>query len=244
MFVITFSNPKGGTGKTTANLILAEQIAKAGGRVTILDCDPNKNIIGWGDDRQEKGRAVPYRIIKRVEEAEDFYDQMDEEQEHADYMLIDLEGTADQLSTFATQIADLVLIPMTPSYMEAKQAHRAAKLVGKMGRSIRKDIRTHLLLNRTSTAVQSGDERDMRQMLIDGGASILPVELLNRGAFNSIFKQGLTLGELYTHAEEKHAGLSEKGRERKLKPIKAAIENADAYGDAVLAEIGESADAD
>ena len=43
MYVITFANPKGGSGKTTSAMLLAEQIALSGGRVAILDLDPNAN---------------------------------------------------------------------------------------------------------------------------------------------------------------------------------------------------------
>ncbi|WP_084212684.1 ParA family protein [Thalassobacter sp. 16PALIMAR09] len=47
MKVLTFANPKGGSGKTTSAMLLAEQIAISGGRVAILDLDPNANIFAW-----------------------------------------------------------------------------------------------------------------------------------------------------------------------------------------------------
>ena len=243
MIVITFSNPKGGTGKTTANLILAEQIAKRGGRVTILDMDPNKNIIGWAEDRAEKGMDVPFRIIPRVENADDFYDQLEAEDEHGDYMLIDLEGTADQLTTFATGAADLVLIPMTLTFMEAKQGTRAARLVASMAKHARRTIPTKLLLTRTSSAIQGKDEKDMRDMLAEGGADILPVELMNRTAYNSMFKRGMTLQELYDATAAGLEGKSDNARDRQLRPIRSAMENADAYGSAVLEAVERVVDA-
>lgn len=240
MFVVTFSNPKGGTGKTTANLILAEQIARRGGRVSILDCDPNRNIVDWAASRKEEGKDVPFRVIQRVEHADDFFDQLEAETEYADYCLIDLEGTADQLTTFATQAADLVIIPMTLTYMEAKQAQRAVKVVRQMARATRRDIQTRLLLNRTSTAVQSADHRQMRQSIIDSGADVLPVELMNRAAFDSVFQQGVTLEELRDRVIKGNRDLSEAALARKLKPIQGAIDNARAYADAVLAQISEA----
>ena len=243
MFVITFSNPKGGTGKTTANMILAEQIANRGGRVTILDCDPNTNIVDWAANREDEGKPVPFRVIPRVEKADDFFDQLEGEGDKADFCLIDLEGTADQLTTFATQAADLVIVPMTLTYMEARQAQRAVKVVKQMARASRRNIKTALLLNRTSTAVQSGDHRQMRQALVDGGADVLPVELMNRAAFDSMFQQGLTLGEMRARLEEQTANLSDAGRARKLKPILSAIENAEAYAEAVFAHISEARNA-
>ena len=58
MFVITFANPKGGSGKTTSAMLLAEQIALSGGRVAILDLDPNANILAWARGREEAGRGA------------------------------------------------------------------------------------------------------------------------------------------------------------------------------------------
>lgn len=54
MYVITFANPKGGSGKTTSAMLLAEQIALSGGRVAILDLDPNANILGWARGRRQE----------------------------------------------------------------------------------------------------------------------------------------------------------------------------------------------
>ena len=47
MPVITFSSPKGGAGKTTAATILATELAERGAAVTIIDADPNKNVVDW-----------------------------------------------------------------------------------------------------------------------------------------------------------------------------------------------------
>ena len=47
MPVITFSSPKGGAGKTTAATILATVLVEQGAAVTIIDADPNKNVVDW-----------------------------------------------------------------------------------------------------------------------------------------------------------------------------------------------------
>ena len=47
MPVITLSSPKGGAGKTTAATILATELAERGAAVTIIDADPNKNVVDW-----------------------------------------------------------------------------------------------------------------------------------------------------------------------------------------------------
>jgi len=47
MPVICAANPKGGAGKSTTILAIACAIAEQGGRVTIIDADPNKPITDW-----------------------------------------------------------------------------------------------------------------------------------------------------------------------------------------------------
>ncbi|WP_164517424.1 ParA family protein, partial [Tabrizicola piscis] len=88
MYVITFANPKGGSGKTTSAMLLAEQIALSGGRVAILDLDPNANILGWARGREEAGRSLPFSVHARPQ-IEDTVGLIDEMAAQADYLIID-----------------------------------------------------------------------------------------------------------------------------------------------------------
>ena len=47
MPVVVFANPKGGAGKSTSALVLAQTFAKAGASVTVIDADPNRPILDW-----------------------------------------------------------------------------------------------------------------------------------------------------------------------------------------------------
>ena len=136
MYVITFANPKGGSGKTTSAMLLAEQIALSGGRVAILDLDPNANILGWARGREEAGRSLPFSVHARPQ-IEDTVGLIDEMAAQADYLIIDLEGSKDQIVTFALSRTDLCIIPMDGSPMEARQAAQAVRLVETTSRMIR-----------------------------------------------------------------------------------------------------------
>ena len=48
---ITFANIKGGSGKTTANLVLASELYAAGARVCILEGDQNRPHARWAARR-------------------------------------------------------------------------------------------------------------------------------------------------------------------------------------------------
>ena len=89
MYVITFANPKGGSGKTTSAMLLAEQIALSGGSVAIIDLDPNANILIWSESRKEQGRAVPFTVHARPQ-AEETVELIDKLSGDVDYLIIDL----------------------------------------------------------------------------------------------------------------------------------------------------------
>ena len=60
MPVISFVSPKGGVGKTTATLLLAGELAEAGGTVRLIDADPNLPLVDWG---QLPGRPDAITVV-------------------------------------------------------------------------------------------------------------------------------------------------------------------------------------
>ena len=167
MYVIAFANPKGGSGKTTSAMLLAEQISIAGGRVDILDLDPNANILAWSQSRQKEGREVPFSVHARPQ-AEEIVALIDGLADEAAYLIIDLEGAKDQIVTFALSRTDLCIIPLDGSPMEARQAAQAVRLVQTTASMIRSPIEYALLFyahqcrfpnyGRTRGAAGNGDE--------------------------------------------------------------------------------------
>lgn len=239
MITISFSNPKGGTGKTTAALVLAEQIVERGGRVSIIDCDPNANIVRWRDERQELGLEQLFRIQPITADVNEFDTQIDREEPQCDYLLIDLEGTASEVVSTAAALSDLVLIPLTPSYMEARQAQRAVSIVRKASRITRREIPAKLVFSRTSPTVRAKDERALREAIAAAGVGVLGPELVTRRAYASMFQEAKSLRELRHDVEAKVTNATASARERALKPYDGAIANAQAYAGAVLAEVKE-----
>lgn len=193
MYVISFANPKGGTGKTTSALLLAEQLALAGGKVVMLDCDPNQNIVTWWREREEAKRATPFRVLPRPPEGQ-VVEEIDGLDGTADYVIVDLEGTAAQVVTFVLSRTDMVVIPFEPTPMETRQAARAVGLVKNTAKMMRRPIPFTLLLTRTNAAFATSDERDVRAETAD--LPVLPISLVRRAAYTRIFRESLLLGEM------------------------------------------------
>ena len=222
MYVIAFANPKGGTGKTTSALLLAEQLATTNARVGMLDCDPNQNLVSWQEQRRAAGRAMPCTVHPRPAEDE-MVEMIDSLDDTYDFLIVDLEGTAAQIVTFALSRSDFCLIPFEPTPMETRQAARAVKLIESTGRMIRQTIPYALLMTRTNAAFQTSDERDVRAALEN--RPVLPASLVRRAAFTRIFRESLLLSELG------EVGVSN---------LKPALENARAYARAVTDAIGNA----
>lgn len=216
MYVIAFANPKGGTGKTTAALLLAEQITDAGARVGVMDCDPNQNIVTWGKERESSNRQTPFRIFARPQE-DQVVEEIDNLDGHVDYLLVDLEGTAAQIVTFVLSRTDLVVIPFEPTPMETRQAARAVNLVKTTSRMMRRNIAYVLLLTRTNAAFQTSDERDVRTETNE--IPVLSATLVRRAAFTRIFRDASLLSEL---------------NDGQVSNVSQAIVNARAYAQAIM----------
>ena len=224
MYVIAFANPKGGTGKTTAALLLAEQLAKASGSIAVLDCDPNQNLVAWAKERAGAGLRQPFRVLPRPTE-EKVVDQIDDLDGEVDYLIVDLEGTAAQIVTLVLSRADLTVIPFEPTPMETRQAARAVSLVKSTARMLKRDVPFALLFTRTNAAFQTSDERDVRADTSDA-VPVLPVSLIRRAAYTRIFRESLLLDEL---------------RGKQVSNLEPAIENARSYAQSVVDMLAKAA---
>lgn len=227
MYVITFANPKGGTGKTTAALLLAEQIARAGARVVLLDVDPNQNLADWQRRREEEGKQTPFRVAERPSE-DDVIDVIDRIEGEADYLIVDLEGTASEIVTMVLTRADLAIIPFEPTPMETRQAARAIQLVRRSAKIMGRTIPHALLFTRTNAAFQTSDERDVRSDMEASDVRLLDATLVRRAAYTRIFRDASLLEEL---------------RGQSVSNLDAAIKNARDYAQAVVRLLDEQAEA-
>lgn len=60
--IIANINTKGGAGKTTTAMFLAEAAHRAGRAVTVWDADPQGTAISWSDHAAESGQAVSFTV--------------------------------------------------------------------------------------------------------------------------------------------------------------------------------------
>lgn len=192
MPTLAFANPKGGAGKSTAALILATELAQAGFSVTVIDADPNKAISDWA---RLDGKPDRLNVISNADE-DSIIEEIEKASETANFIIVDLEGTASKLVAYAISRTDLVIIPCQGSPLDARHAGRAIALVKQQERAFRLNIAHSVLLTRTSAAIVTKTLRNVEEGLGRHDIDMFSTQLIERDAFKAIFDFGGTLEDL------------------------------------------------
>ncbi|ERK06206.1 Chromosome (plasmid) partitioning protein ParA [Pantoea sp. AS-PWVM4] len=111
MKIISFLNPKGGSGKTTVTINVSSCLAASGKRVAVVDTDPQMSLTNW--NRNEKARFDVYTASSE----KDVY-QVRKELSEYDYVIIDGAGSLSVITSAAVMVSDLIIIPVTPSPLD------------------------------------------------------------------------------------------------------------------------------
>ena len=122
MPTISFIQPKGGAGKSTAALLLACTLARTPGdtKVAILDCDPNRPIDKW----RERGGHHPNLSVHALEPGIDFLEYVETLERDHKFLIIDTEGSRNDIAQYAAGTSHLVIIPTQSSQLDHGTAAR------------------------------------------------------------------------------------------------------------------------
>lgn len=192
MPVIAFANPKGGAGKTTTALLLATELASKGAAVAIIDADPERWISQWA---KLPGKPENVTIIGDVTE-DSVVDVIEGAERAAQFVIVDLEGTASLMVSNAIGMSDLVVIPIQGSSMDAKGGAKTIRLIRNQEKMSRRKIAHAVVLTRTGAAVTSRALRNVADQLQAGGVDIFTTAIVERAAYRDLFDFGGTLATL------------------------------------------------
>lgn len=109
MKVISFLNPKGGTGKTTVTINISTCLSRQGLNVAVVDTDPQRSLTNW--NKLQKAIFDLYTS----ESEKDVYQVRKELNE---YVIIDSAGSLSVITSAAVMVSDLVVIPVSPSPLD------------------------------------------------------------------------------------------------------------------------------
>ena len=215
MPVITFSSPKGGAGKTTAACLLGSMLAERGASVTMIDADPNLNVRDWA---AQPGLPANLSVVSNVTE-ENIADEIEQAAARSAFVVVDLEGTASLMASYAISMSDLVVIPVQGSQLDAKQAARQMNLIKQAEKASRRPIPFAVLFTRTNPAIVPKTQKHIEKRFSELNIPVMQARLSDREAFRAIFSYGGTL-----------QGLADKG----VSNLSAAINNAAEFAGEVV----------
>lgn len=182
MPTIVFVSPKGGAGKTTAALLLATQLAERYD-VTVIDADPNRPLKAWAAGGQAPKRLT---VVSDVDE-DNIIERIEAAAERTPLVIVDLEGTAAKIVVLAVSQADLAIIPVQGSQLDAEQASRAIKVVKQREKMTGRALPYAVLLTRTNPVIRTRTMAHIQKGLIEAGIPVMETELHDREAFRAVF---------------------------------------------------------
>ena len=183
MPTIVFASPKGGAGKSTSAVVLACQLAQSGADVVIVDADPNRPVSKWA---KLEGRPNNLSVIADVTEST-VIDEIETWAARVPFVVVDLEGTASMTVAYAISRADLVIIPVQGSQLDAAEAAKAIKLIRQQEKAFGRPISHAVLLTRTSTVLRPRLLGHIKSELRDANVPIMTAQMHEREAFRAIF---------------------------------------------------------
>lgn len=200
MQIISVSNRKGGVGKTTIALNLAAALTDQGQRVVLIDADPQQSATQWAQQGQPAASQGPARLPLAVHPlpadagAPQFQAAITQcaQAAQATLVVIDCPPELSDPALVAALLADLVLVPVTPSPLDlwaAKQAVATAQ----EARALRDGTKPLISLVPSKLLPQTILARDLPAALAAFGEPVAPA-ITQRVALVEAIVLGQTIG--------------------------------------------------
>jgi len=191
MPVIVFASSKGGVGKTTSALSLSFVLAHHGARTTLVDADPNAPLIRWAERFPD---SIPQGLSIRAGLGAEAAEVIDASTDP--FTVVDLEGSKNVEVSVGLGRADLALIPMKGSQLDADEAAAVIKLIKRQEIVFRRPIPFRVFFSQTSPAIMDKGMRDIADQLRAAGIPLMKTSMVDRAAFKVPFRVGGSLYDL------------------------------------------------
>ena len=187
MAVVSVCSTKGGVGKTTLVMCLADAFAREGGSVAIVDGDPNGHVASW---RARAGEDCRVAVHSEADETK-IQDVIAQAAATYSLVFVDLEGAASQAVTYAIAESDLVLIPTKTSGMDLQEVFRTYEVVKRAEKMLKRPIPARVILTQMSPLL-SRVAMHARSEIQTNAIPVLSTEIIHRAAYQSIHFTGAT----------------------------------------------------
>lgn len=186
--IIGILNQKGGVGKTTLAVNLAAALQRQGGRVLLIDADPQGSALDWAAAREGPPlfavvglpRATVHKEIAVIGQG-------------YDHIVIDGPPRVTDLARSAIMASDLVMIPVQPSPYDIWAADEVVKLIEE-ARVYKENLKSVFAVNRKIANTAIG--RDVGDALAAYPLPVLKAFVTQRVVFAEAVAQGKSVFEV------------------------------------------------
>ncbi|MGI4979790.1 MAG: hypothetical protein ACRYHB_05260, partial [Janthinobacterium lividum] len=189
-------------------------LARMGATVRILDADPQRTLASWsGGNSRYKG------IVTTPKPGTDLSDLIDSISAEFQFVIIDVQGSANQELAAAMSRADLVTIPMRAKTADAEVAANAIGLLNSQQKLFRRPIPHGVVFIATNPVITTKEERHIRESVRQLEIPCFKTSLHERTAFSHMFRFKVAIDELSS---------------KETNGLEAALDNAEAYANEVV----------
>jgi len=110
--IISTVNQKGGVGKTTVAINLADVLARTDSSALLIDADPQKSVMSWNGRPGEIAFDIQHLSGREVVRS------TRKNRRHFDYIIIDSPPILNDTTSSILDETDLVVIPVGPSPLD------------------------------------------------------------------------------------------------------------------------------
>lgn len=184
--VLAFLNQKGGVGKSTLSTNAADYLHRLGGRVLLIDADPQSTASDWAALREDL--PFPVMQLARTNMAQEILSHA----ANYNHVVIDGPPRAEALSRAVIIASDLVVVPVEASGASDWASQVTVQQVQE-ARQYKENLKSVFLVSRgiPNTVIS----RSIREHVADHGIPLLNAFVANRVAFAEALTMGRTIFE-------------------------------------------------
>lgn len=208
-YIITIANQKGGSGKSTIVVNLAIKLLSFGGKVLVMDTDPQKSIESFTNIREsEANEGRNLRHFTLTNRTGNIAESLKQFIELYDFIIVDTGGIDSQESRKAMLYADAIILPSTASEFDAAVLETMLNTIRDI-KDINEEVKICILMNKISTNVfldrilldyKGGVENVAKKLGLNDDFSLFKSVLRERIAYRKAVSEGLGITE-YTDSK-------------------------------------------
>lgn len=189
MEIWSFVNAKGGVGKSTLTINIADRLASDGHRVCVVDADPQGSVRDWQDMRGMTEFVVigldRREALRNIKLAINFNDY--------DYCIIDTPGRLAEIQAIAISVSNKIFIPVQPSSYDVWASADIVELIKTRQLALTNTSKCPLsafIINRAIPNTIIG--REVREALKQFDFPVINQIITQRVVFQTSIAEGLT----------------------------------------------------